>query len=168
MTINLDIFVSELENYEFGVKHIIPTTSETLVDDGNAFTDELDNILDARTYLEKMIRLYPREPHILAHLPRLRVADSILRAKQDTVLKLVPNFAQGRRHLKQTPPESYWWWYLDTPVMAETEEQIIYVTQNRLGLTFTEAIVAGVGLRAGQSVKVTAADSKHILISLQE
>jgi hypothetical protein len=168
MTINMDNFVSELENYEFGVKHIIPATSQPLDDGESSFTDELDNILHTRTYLERELRLYPQEQQLLAYLPRLEAADNILRAKREIVLKLVPDFARGRARLRQTPPETYWWWYLDAPILTEVEEQIVYISQDRLGLTFTEAIVAGVGLRAGQSVKVTAADPKHILISIQE
>jgi hypothetical protein len=167
MTIDLNGFVSELENYEFGVKNVIPAEHIPLAHE-SAFTDELDNILHARTYLEKQLRLHPQESQLLTYLPRLEVADNLLRAKRDIILKLVPDFAKGRTRLRQTPPETYWWWYLDSPNVVETEEQIIYIAQDRLGLTFTDDIISHIGLRPGQSVKVTAADPKHILISIQE
>ena len=167
MTIDLDGFISELENYEFGVKNVIPAESIPQAREGS-FSDELDNILHARTYLEKQLRLYPHVSQLLSHLPRLEAADNLLRAKKDIILELAPDFAKGRAHLRQTPPETYWWWYLDAPHVIETEEQIIYIAQDRLGLTFTEDLISHIGLRPGQSVKVTAADPKHILISIQE
>ncbi len=166
-TVDLDSFVSELENYEFGVKYIIPTDYTSLDDVADSFTDELDNILHARTYLEKQLRLYLKDEQLMAYLPRLEATDNLLRTKQKIVLKLEPDFARGRTHLRQTPPETYWWWYLDDPTVVEVEQEIAYVSQDCLGLTFEESIIAQVGLQAGQLVKITA-NTKHILISVQE
>jgi hypothetical protein len=100
------------------------------------------------------------------YLPRLEVANNVLRTKREVVLNLMPNFAQARTRLKQIPPEIYWWWYLDNPTLVEIEQEITYVSPEQLGLTFEEAIIARTGLKPGQSVKVTA-DAKHILISIQ-
>lgn len=50
-----------------------------------------------------------------AYLPRLEAADSLLQAKRETILSLAPNFDRGRARLRQVPPQTYWWWYLDQP-----------------------------------------------------
>lgn len=158
-------FVEELENYEFGVKHIIPRKYHPAkVPD--AFTDELDNILHARTYLEKQVSLYPEEVHKSRYLPRLETADHLFQAKREVILNIVPDFAHGRTRLREKYPETYWWWYLDKSQVFEIEQPIIYVEKERLGLTLAESIVARVGLYAGQLVKITVPDTKHILISV--
>lgn len=167
MKIDLESFVSELENYEFGVKYIIPTDLKFSNDIDSSFTDELDNILDTRTYIEKQLRLYPEEEQLKTYLARLKAADNLLRAKREIVLKVAPDFAKGRARLRQVPPETYWWWYLDNPDLVEVRQEIVYISQNRLGIAFDESVVARAGLQAGQSVKITA-DTKHILVSIQE
>jgi hypothetical protein len=165
MSFDLDTYISELENYEFGVKHIIPTEYKS-VDD--SFTDELDNILDARSYLETQGQLYPQQTGQKDFAKRLVKNDNLLRAKREILLKLIPNFGHARTRLKQTPPKNHWWYYLDKPLLSEVEQQIIAVQPNRLGLTFDQAIISQFGLRVGQPVKVIATDAKHILISIQE
>jgi len=165
MSFDMITFLEELENYEFGVKHIIPAKYHP-ADIPGAFTDELDNILYARTYLEKQLSLYPQEVDQSGYFSRLEAADKLLHSKWEVILKIVPGFANGRSRLRQKYPETYWWWYLDSPRAVEVEQAIIYVSKERLGLTLAESIVARVGLYAGQLVKITVPDTKHILISV--
>ena len=109
MNVDVEGFLRELENYEYGVKHIIPATFSSIEDVDGAFTDELESILYARTCLERELRLHPDRQELALHLDHLGGLDCIFRAKRDIVLKIVPNFASRRRSLRKTPPRSHWW-----------------------------------------------------------
>lgn len=165
MKANLETFVEELENYEFGVKHVIPEKYHSDHVD-SALSDELDHILDARTYLEKQVRLYPELARQNDYLSRLQASDNLLRGKREIILSLVPDFAQGRTRLRDRYPETYWWWYMDQPMATETEEQIVYVSKEHLGLTLAESIMARASLQVGQLIKITVPDAKHFVISI--
>lgn len=123
-------FLRELRNYEYGVKHIIPAVFTSLEDVDSAFTDELENILYARTWLERESRLHPESQGLMPYIAQLRELDSIFRAKRDTVLQIVPNFADGRRSLRKTVPRSHWWWYLDA--LEESDSTLTSPTQTTL------------------------------------
>ena len=120
MDIDLEGFLLELENYEYGVKHIIPSVFTSIEDVNGAFTDELGNILHARTHLEGELRLHPENKELTRYTDKLEQLDNILHAKREVVLKIVPNFARARKSLRRTPPRSQWWWYLDE--LEELEE----------------------------------------------
>ena len=165
MMVDLEAFVEELETYEFGVKYIIPTEYRSDNVD-SALSDELDNILDARTYLEKQVRLYPELAQQSDYLSRLQVSDNLLRSKREIILSMVPDFARGRTRLRDRYPETYWWWYLEQPMPTEAEEQIVYVSKEHLGLSLAESIMARASLQVGQLIKITVPDTKHFLISI--
>jgi hypothetical protein len=164
-------FLREFKNYEYGVRCVIPSTfaSTSSEDVDSAFTDELDNILYARTYLERELRLHPEDKELAPYIVRLEELDNLFRAKRDIVLRIVPNFARGRRLLRRTPPSSHWWWYLDTleEEEYETMQDVIPLTPERLGLAFDAVVATRMGLRPGQKVRVRMPDETHLVISVQ-
>jgi hypothetical protein len=164
---NKEGFLREFKNYEYGVKYVIPSASTSSEDVDSAFTDELDNILYARTYLERELRLHPEDKELASYVARLAELDSLFRAKRDIVLRIVPNFARGRRLLRRTPPRSHWWWYLDTLEEYEAMQDVISLTPERLGLVLDAVVATRMGLRPGQRVRLRMADEAHLVISVQ-
>jgi hypothetical protein len=167
MRVNVEGFLRELKNYEYGVKHIIPSVFTSLDNVDSAFTDELENILYARTYLERELRLHPESKELVPHIAQLTDLDSIFRSKRDVVLQIVPDFGRGRRLLRKMPPKSHWWWYLDFLEEYETVQEVIPLAPERLGLILDEVVAARMGLRPGQTLRVRMPDSEHLLISVQ-
>ncbi len=167
MNVNVKGFLREFENYEYGVKHIVPAVFTSLDDIDSAFSDELENILYARTYLERELCLYPESQELAPYVAQLEDLDSIFRAKQDIVLQIVPNFADGRKSLRKTPSRSHWWWYLDALEEYEALQEVIPMTPEHLCLTFDAVVVARMGLRPGQALRVRMPDERHLVISVR-
>lgn len=80
MTFDLEGLRIEFENYEYGVKHVIPSSLAEEVD--GAFTDELMNILHARSYLERELFLQPESQELAEYKEKLGQLDSLLYAKR--------------------------------------------------------------------------------------
>jgi len=167
MNVDVEGFLRELKNYEYGVKHVIPAAFASIEEVDGALTDELENILYARTYLERELRLHPDSQELALHLDHLGELDSIFRAKRDIILRIVPNFASGRRSLRKAPPRSHWWWYLDDLEEYEAWQEVVPLASERLGLVFDVGVAARMGLRPGQAVRVRMPDEKHLVISVQ-
>jgi len=169
MSVNeLEAFRRELENYEYGVQ-VIPASPQALPEADEAFSDELESLLFARDWLEQKLRAYPENEAYEPLVERMQELDTLLQAKRRLALALVPNYPSWRDTLKERPPQTHWWWYLDQ-IAGEYESQqaIVRLSADRLGLVFDEGVVARVGLRAGQTVTMRVPDDRHILIAVSE
>lgn len=122
---DMEGFLIELENYDFGVRKLIPPVFTSLEDADEAFSDELDGLLYARDYLEREIREGSVDEALASHLKRIKELDALLRARKEIVLKIIPNFSRWRERFKEKPPRSHWWWYLDQLDEHETRQEVL-------------------------------------------
>ena len=159
-------FSIELENYAYGVEKIIPFVPTRTHEEDDSFGDEMTALLFARDWLEDELLAHPKV--YAASTNRLRKLDTVLRAKRDAVLKLIPNFSEWREHHRVKPPQSHWWWYLDQ-LNGEPEiaQEVVAIAPNRVGVLFDRAVANQVGLKPGQRVRVNAIDGKHLIISVK-
>jgi len=162
-------FHIEFENYDFGVRRIIPWTVTSPDDIDDAFSDELDSLLYARDCLEEELQAHPDSEELAPYIDKIKELDFILHAKRHVVLQIIANYPQWRETLKERPPRSHWWWYLDqlNGDGYETEREVVSWPAEQLGIVFGEEIAARVGLKAGQRVTIRVPDDKHIVISVQ-
>ncbi len=168
MDTDLESFLTEFNNYDFGVRRIIPATITSPEDIDSAFSDELDSLLFARDYLEEALQEHPDSEEYDPFVSRIRELDSLLIAKRHVVMQIITNYPEWRDTLKIKPPKSHWWWYLDQIDQDgyETQQEVISLETNRLGVVLDEEIASRMGLKAGQRITVRISDDRHILISV--
>jgi hypothetical protein len=165
-TNGLEAFRRELQNYDYGVRQVIPASPQALPEADEAFSDELESLLFARDWLERELRAHSADQAYQPLGERIQELDALLRAKRPLVLTLVPNYARWRDTLKEHPPQAHWWWYLDQVEAEYESQQAVVSLADHLGVVFDEDVVARVGLRAGQPVTVRVSDKRHILIAV--
>lgn len=162
-------FLLELENYDYGVRKIIPDALTSLLAVDQAFGEELEGLLDARDYLEERLQVLRDDPTYASTMDRIQALDEMLRTKRNIILEIVPNFPMWRERRRWKPPRSHWWWYLDQldDDGHESEQEVVPVPQNRLAVTLDPELAARVGLTVGKRVTVRAQDDRHLIISVR-
>lgn len=108
----------ELENYEYGVRQIIPGYLTGRFKDQEALADEVSAILWARDYLEDhLAELGPEDADLVRRIDEL---DRLLLVSKDAFLTRTPFYA-GFRRQSQAPP-ARWWYYLDMVTRTVVEQ----------------------------------------------
>lgn len=159
-------FSIELENYAYGVEKIIPFAPTRGHETDPGFGDEVNALLFARDWLEGELHAHPKVH--AAFVNRLRKLDTVLRAKRNALLKLIPNFPEWREHRRVKPPRSHWWWYLDQlDGESEVAQEVVAIAPDRVGVLLDRALADQVGLKPGQPVSVNPIDDKHLIISVK-
>jgi len=111
-------FLTELENYEYGVRQIIPGYLTGKFQDQEAFVDEVSALLWARDYLEDhLAELGPEDAALVYRIDEL---DRLLLVSKDALLVRAPYYASFRQQ-GQVPP-AHWWYYLDMITRTVVEQ----------------------------------------------
>jgi hypothetical protein len=119
-------FLTELENYERGVRQIIPAYLTGRFKDREAFEDEVSAILWARDYLEDhMSELGPEDAELARRMDEL---DRLLLISKDALLAHAP-FYPSFREQTQAPP-TRWWYYLDKVTRTVVEQFTLAIPGN--------------------------------------
>lgn len=114
-------FLTELENYERGIRQIIPAYLTGKFQDQEAFVDEVSAILWARDYLEDHLdELGPKDADLVRRIDEL---DRLLLVSKDAFLACAPFYISFRQQT-QAPP-TRWWYYLDRITRTVVEQFIL-------------------------------------------
>lgn len=103
MTLSLQGFIYELENYEWGVRRALVSPRDP------EESDELRVLLSARDAIERGLRF--EEGQFQPHLHRIAELDTELLHRRSTLLAGAPWYLEARE--RHDYPKSYWWWHLD-------------------------------------------------------